>query len=194
MKSSSKSRYIKILKPMSRDRCSDQPTTACVYERVLLLPNVTSVRASACKIYNPTRLPLRLYINMQLFRPSDLFNIYPKSIAISLAISFAIMAIFGLLGGKSLKAEKNIPDLAGKVIFVTGGMSPPSPLTRRLTNQWFRKHWTWKADDSRSPKAQPGAYLPRSTQPRKGSGRNQRHQSRNSRCRHHLRRVRLGLF
>lgn len=43
--------------------------------------------------------------------------------------------MFGLFGGKSFDPEKDIPDLSGKVIIVTGGTDPPLILGALNTSQ-----------------------------------------------------------
>ena len=75
--------------------------------------------------------------------------------------------IFGLLGGKVFPPEVDVPDLAGKVILVTGGELVPYSPKGRIIMFLCRKH---RARPGKYPPArslQPLAYLPRSPHPSK---------------------------
>ena len=61
-----------------------------------------------------------------------------------------------LFGGKKFDPDKDIPNLDGKVILITGGMfefvlDDPSS---SIPNIKARQHWTWKGNGASTRKAQ----------------------------------------
>lgn len=55
--------------------------------------------------------------------------------------------------------EKDIPELNGKVIFITGGVSLGYPFFINHKAKKHRNFWTWKGLSDLPCQAQPGAHL-----------------------------------
>ena len=77
-------------------------------------------------------IDFRHLIFASLLHPIEAFNAYLPQ-----------FKMFGLFGGKTFAPKTDIPDLAGKVILVTGGRYLPDQYLESILIQQHRQHRTW---------------------------------------------------
>jgi hypothetical protein len=64
------------------------------------------------------------------------------------AFTWANLNPANYLGGVSFRPDRDIPDLEGKVVLVTGGKFYIASRTCARELTLVRKYWSWKGDDS----------------------------------------------